>query len=151
MPADLTDEQAMQLDAALANAARDLAALPPGEAEDATFQEAETAALAESAPEALEETRQVIDIIGEADLRRHVGLFLAYHLGNLQKVQQAHEEKLFQFEQGVYRQTGETFQRMTRNMNAAYGDLDRLLHPKTPEDHAYLEECLRDVEDYLGI
>jgi hypothetical protein len=167
VPVTLTETQISRLDAALAAAAEQVAALPASD-------EADTQTALEEAPpseivaeltkaeagqadmlqvhEAKEiaQTRQVIDVLGEETLRRNVTIFLTHHIKSLQRLSETHSAILHKFEQDIYHQTGETFGRMTRHMEQTFADAERIANPQTGEDEQLYQDYLGLVNEFLS-
>lgn len=151
-PGCLSEEQTLQLDAALANAAKQVTALLPEVATEPAEDKEISSSLTQAQQPSLSPSnaRTVIGIIGEDTLRRNIAIFLTHHISNLQKLRHAHDEILFRFEQDVYRDTSDTFGRITRNLANAHSGIDKIIHPQTPEEEAYFAECLKLAEEFLS-
>lgn len=154
VPASLEEEQIARLDAALAEAAQQVNALPEADTEASGAQEA-----AEPAPLAAADsnrviapgtTTQVIELLGEDMLKRNIAIFLTHHIRSLQQIQETHKTILGKFEQQVYTDTAETFARMTRNVQSSLNDVQRLAHPQTAEDERLYNDYLQLVDDFLS-
>lgn len=152
----LDDEQQVKLDEALAETAQKLAALPASKEEEITTQtppeaEVEPAPLATSTkPDLTAGNRQVIDILGEDVLKRNVAIFMTHHIRTLQRVKDTHKAVLNKFEQDIYQQTGDTFARMTRNMESSFSDVERIANPQTEADEQAYQDYLKLVDDFLS-
>lgn len=153
-PASLEEEQITRLDAALAEAAQQVNALPQASTQETDAQEAaEPAPLAtvdSNSIEANSTTTQVIELLGEDMLRRNIGIFLTHHIRSLRQIQETHKTLLGKFEQQVYTDTAETFARMTRNVQSSLNDRERLTYPQTIEDEQLYNDYLQLVDEFLA-
>ncbi|MEH1849376.1 MAG: hypothetical protein V7L25_31510 [Nostoc sp.] len=136
VPASLEEEQIARLDAALAEAAQQVNALPEVGTEATDAQEAtEPAPLAtadSNSIEASSTTTQVIELLGEDMLRRNIAIFLTHHIRSLRQIQETYKTILGKFEQQVYTDTADTFARMTRNVQSSLTGLRQKLSPNKP-------------------
>jgi len=165
---DLDDDQIAKLDAAIAAAAEQVNALPesnnPAEAiageestetHQTTKQTAnqEANALATSSNNGLKtstNTSQVIEILGEDLLRRHMAIFMTHHVRSLQRIAETHKAILNKFEQNVYNETAETFARMTRKMEDSFSDINQIANPQTEEDKQLYQDYISLVDEFLS-
>lgn len=154
VPASLEEEQIARLDAALAEAAQQVNALPEASTEATDAQEA-----AEPAPLAMADsntivasgtTTQVIELLGEDMLKRNIAIFLTHHIRSLRQIQETHKTILGKFEQQVYTDTADTFARMTRNVQSSLSDMERLTNPQTAEDEQLYNDYLQLVDEFLA-
>lgn len=153
VPASLEEEQIARLDAALAEAAQQVNALPEVGTEALGAQEAEPAPLATADSNTIAAsgtTPQVIELLGEDMLRRNIAIFLTHHIRSLRQIQETHKTILGKFEQQVYTDTADTFARMTRNVQSSLSDMERLTHPQTAEDEQLYTDYLQLVDEFLS-
>ncbi|MHC5853593.1 hypothetical protein [Nostoc sp.] len=154
VPASLEEEQIARLDAALAEAAQQVNALPEAGTEASGAQEAtEPAPLVTADSNRVTPsgtTPQVIELLGEDMLRRNIAIFLTHHIRSLQQIQETHKTILGKFEQQVYTDTADTFARMTRNVQSSLSDVERLTHPQTAEDEQLYTDYLQLVDEFLS-
>lgn len=152
IPTTVNDEQEAKLDEALAEAAQKMAELPATRQDKTPLNEqTESAPLATSPePDLTVANRQVMDVVGEDVLKRNIAIFMTHHIRSLQRIKDTHKAVLGKFEQDIYQQTGDTFARMTRNMESSFLDMERLANPQSEADEQLYQDYLKLVDDFLS-